>query len=112
MTVRHGPTPPEMQMHPSSTAEIESLVRAHGLEVLRIAASGDQGGRAGVIGDVIALRMPDDGTGALPLVRGIVLSNENHLPKLALLRAMARIAEYAPAAATSRCRSVWSHLIG
>jgi hypothetical protein len=49
MTLRHGPTPPEMQMHPTSTAEIESLARAHGLEVLRIAASGDQRGRASVI---------------------------------------------------------------
>ncbi|WP_010219345.1 HNH endonuclease domain-containing protein [Sphingomonas sp. PAMC 26621] len=45
--------------------------------------------------------MPDDGTGALPLVRGIVLSDEKSSTyKLALLRAVARIAEYAPAAAT------------
>jgi SAM-dependent methyltransferase len=101
MTLRHGPAPPEMQMHPTSTAEIEGLARANGLEVLRIAASGDQGGRTSVTWDVIALRMPDDGTGALPLVRGIVLSDEKSSTyKLALLRAVARIAEYAPAAAT------------
>lgn len=49
----------------------------------------------------MALRMPDDGTGALPLVRGIVLCDEKSSTyKLALLRAVARIAEYAPAAAT------------
>jgi SAM-dependent methyltransferase len=101
MTLRHGPAPPEMQMHPTSTAEIEGLARAHGLEVLRVAASNDQGGRAGVTWHVMALRMPDDGTGALPLVRGIVLSDEKSSTyKLALLRAVARIAEYAPAAAT------------
>jgi protein-L-isoaspartate O-methyltransferase len=101
MTLRHGPAPPEMQMHPTSSAEIEGLARTHGLEVLRVAVSSDQGGRAGVTWDVMALRMPDDGTGALPLVRGIVLSDEKSSTyKLALLRAVARIAEYAPAAAT------------
>lgn len=101
MTLRHGPAPPEMQMHSTSSAEIEGLARTHGLEVLRVAASSDQGGRAGVTWDVMALRMPDDGTGALPLVRGIVLSDEKSSTyKLALLRAVARIAEYAPAAAT------------
>jgi SAM-dependent methyltransferase len=101
MTLRHGPAPLGMQMYPTSTAEIEKLARAHGLEVLRVAASGDQGRRADVTWDVMALRMPDDGTGALPLVRGIVLFDEKSSTyKLALLRAVARVAEYAPAAAT------------
>jgi len=101
MTLRHGAAPPEMRMNPTSTAEVEGLARAFGLEVLRIAASSDQGGRPGVTWDVVALRMPDDGTGALPLVRGIVLSDEKSSTyKLALLRAVARIAEYSPAAAT------------
>jgi len=101
MTLRHGPAPSGMQMHPTSTAEIEGLARAHGLEVLRVATSSDQGGRGGVTWNVMALRMPDDGTGALPLVRGIVLSDEKSSTYiLALLRAVARIAEYAPAAAT------------
>lgn len=101
MTLRNGPAPTEMQMHATSTAEIESLARVNGLEVLRVAASADQGGRPGVTWDVVALRMPDDGTGALPLVRGIVLSDgKSSTYKLGLLRAVARIAEYAPAAAT------------
>lgn len=101
MTLRHGPAPSGMQMYPTSSAEIEGLARAHGLEVLRVATSHDQGGRVGVTWDIMALRMPDDGTGALPLVRGIVLSDEKSSTyKLALLRAVARVAEYAPAAAT------------
>ncbi|MEH3102598.1 MAG: methyltransferase domain-containing protein [Sphingomonas phyllosphaerae] len=101
MTLRHGTAPSGMQMHPTSTGEIEGLARAHGLEVLRVTASEDQGGRADVTWHIMALRMPDDGTGALPLVRGIVLSDEKSSTyKLALLRAVARIAEYAPAAAT------------
>ncbi len=48
MTLRHGPASPEMQMHPTSTAEIEGLARTHGLEVLRVAGSNDQGGRTDV----------------------------------------------------------------
>jgi len=100
LTLRHGPAPAALQMHPTSTAEIEGLARVQGLEVLRVAASADQGGRAEVSWDIMALRMPDDGTGALPLVRGIVLSDEKSSTyKLGLLRAVARIAEYAPAAA-------------
>lgn len=47
------------------------------------------------------MRMPDDGTGALPLVRGVVLSDEKSSTyKLALLRAVTRIADYARAVAT------------
>lgn len=101
MTLSHEPTPPGMQMHSTSTVEIEGLVRAHGLEVLRVTTSSDQGASADVTWDVMARRLPDDGTGALPLVRGIVLSDDKSSTyKLAPLRAVARIEEYAPAAAT------------
>ena len=118
MTLRHGPAPSGMQMHTTSTAEIEGLARAHGLEVLRVAASSDQGGRAGVTWDVMALRMPDDGTGALPLVRGIVLSDESPRPiswrcsgpwhVSPTMRPLPQ--RRRPMAATqSRCRWAWSH---
>lgn len=101
MTLRNGPAPEGMEMHPTSAAEVEGLARVHGLEVLRVAPSADQVGRVGVSWQVVALRMPDDGTGALPLVRGIVLSDgKSSTYKLGLLRAVTRIAEYAPAAAT------------
>ncbi len=101
MTLRNGPAPDGMDMYPTSATEVEGLARVHGLEVLRIAPSADQGGRAGVSWEAMALRMPDDGTGALPLVRGIVLSDgKSSTYKLGLLRAVTRIAEYAPAAAT------------
>jgi SAM-dependent methyltransferase len=101
MTLRNGPAPTGMEMHPTSTTEVEGLARSYGLEVLRVSRSADQGGRPEVIWDVMAMRMPDDGTGALPLVRGIVLSDgKSSTYKLALLRAVTRIAEYAPAAAT------------
>lgn len=101
ITLRHGPAPPDLKMHPTSTAELEGLARLYGLEVLQIAPSADLTGRPGVSWDSMALRMPDDDTGALPLVRGIVLSDDKSSTyKLALLRAVTRIADYAPAAAT------------
>lgn len=100
MTLRSGPAPVDRPMHSTSAGEVESLARAQGMEVLKIAATPDLQERDGVRWTSIALRMPDDGTGALPLVRGIVLGDEKSSTyKLGLLRAVARVAEQAPAAA-------------
>jgi SAM-dependent methyltransferase len=100
LTLRSGPAPAGRPMHPTSTGEIESLARAYGMEVLKVQASDDLQGRGDVTWTTIALRMPDDGTGALPLVRGIILGDDKSSTyKLGLLRAVARIAEQAPAAA-------------
>lgn len=100
MTLRSGPAPADRPMHQTSAAEVESLARAHGMEVLKIAAADDLQHRGEVSWTSVALRMPDDGTGALPLIRGIVLGDEKSSTyKLALLRAVARVAEQAPAAA-------------
>ena len=100
VTLRTEPPPDGVTMHPVGSAELEGLARTHGLEILRMARSADQGGRPDVTWEIAALRMPDDGTGALPLVRGIVLSDGKcSTYKLGLLRAVSRIAEYAPAAA-------------
>ncbi len=101
VSLRNGPSPEGVAMHPVSSAELEGLAKVHGLEILRVVRSEDQGGRLDVTWEIAALRMPNDGTGALPLVRGIVLSDgKSSTYKLGLLRAVARIAEYAPAAAT------------
>ena len=68
MTPRNGPAAPGMEMHPTSTTEVEGLARSYGLEVLRVAPSPDQGGRPGVTWAAMAMRMPDDG--ALRLDQG------------------------------------------
>ena len=100
LTLRAGPAPPDRPMHPTSSGEIEELARAFGMEVLKIETSQDQQGRDEVTWTTIALRLPDDGTGALPLIRGIVLGDEKSSTyKLGLLRAVARVAEHSPAAA-------------
>jgi len=87
-------------MHPTSSGEIEGLARAHGMEILKVEQTDDLQKREGVTWTTMALRLPDDGTGALPLIRGIVLGDEKSSTyKLGLLRAVARIAEQNPAAA-------------
>lgn len=101
LTLRSGPAPSDRPMHPTSVGEVEGLARSLGLEVVRVAESGDERRRPDVRWTTMCLRMPDDGTGALPLVRGIALSDgKSSTYKLALLRAVARAAEYSPAAAT------------
>lgn len=102
LTLRSGPAPPDRPMHATSSGEIEALARSHGMEVLKVQPTPDLQGRVDVSWTAVALRMPDDGTGALPLVRGIVLGDDKSSTyKLALLRAVARIAERMPAAATA-----------
>ena len=76
LTLRSGPAPCDRPMHPTSSGEIEALARAHGMEVLKVQPSDDLQGRAHITWTTVALRLPDDGTGALPLVRGIVLSDD------------------------------------
>ena len=99
MTLRQGPAPQDRPMHPVTLAEVEALARAFGLEVFKVADQHDELSRAEVRWISVLLRMPDEGTGALPLIRGIILADDKSSTyKLALLRSLARIAEHAPAA--------------
>lgn len=100
LSLRHGPSPTDRPMHQVSAGEVEALARINGLDIVRVHEGPDQMGRADVRWTLMALRLPDDGAGALPLIRGIVLADEKSSTyKLALLRAVARIAEHAPATA-------------
>lgn len=99
MTLRQGPPPADRPMHPVTLAEVESLARGFGLEVFKVVEQADEMSRSEVRWTSVLLRMPDEGTGALPLIRGIILADDKSSTyKLALLRAIARIAEHAPAA--------------
>lgn len=100
MTLRQGPDDPERPMWPTSIGEIEALARSHGMNVSQITRAADQLGRADVSWTSIFLRLPDDGAGALPLLRGIILNDDKSSTyKLALLRSIARIADGTPAMA-------------
>ena len=93
-SLRQGPPPLDRPMEPATAAEVEELARRHGLQTVRRARIPDAAGRTEVSWDVIWLRLPDDGTGALPLLRHIVFNDQKSSTyKLALLRTLVRIAD-------------------
>jgi len=97
ISLRLGPPEPDRDMHPVDEAEIEALARAHGVAVLEVEQSPDRLGRSDVSWVQMVLRLPDDGTGALPLLRHVILNDAKSATyKLALLRAVARAADSAP----------------
>lgn len=94
MTLRIGPPEPDRDMHPVDVAEIEAFARSHGVAVMQVEHSLDRLGREDVSWVQIILRLPDDGTGALPLLRHVILNDAKSATyKLALLRAVARAAD-------------------
>ena len=94
MTLRHGPTPEGRGMHVVSLDEVEALARDHGLAVVRSERAADAQGRPEVSWTRVALRLPDDGTGALPLLRHVILNDQKSATyKLGLLRALCRAAD-------------------
>ncbi len=95
ITLRHGPAPADRPMWPVTAHEVERLGLDVGL-ALRVATErgDDIDGRAGVSWQTVILDLPDDGAGALPLLRGVILRQEKSSTyKLALLRGIARIAD-------------------
>ncbi len=102
MTLREGQDDLGRIMHPVSLGEIEALARDHGLTVVRQFQEADRLGRPGVLWTSLCLRLPDDGSASLPLIRGVILNDsKSSTYKLALLRAVARIADASPAVATA-----------
>jgi hypothetical protein len=81
-------------MFPSSVEEIEGLARDSGAFVIANNVSKDEFGRPDVEWTRVVIRLPDDYTGGLPLLRHIILSDsKSSTYRLALLRVLARIAE-------------------
>ncbi len=81
-------------MFEASGDELEELARRHGAFVERRRETGDGLRRSGIRWEQVALRLPDDGTGALPLLRHIVLNDKKSATyKLGLLRSVARAAD-------------------
>ena len=103
ITVRDGSGTQDRPMWPMSSGELEAYARAHGLAVLKVAETADLQDRAEVRWTSYTLQLPDDGAGALPLLRGIILNDDKSASyKLGLLRAIARIADTMPALAVDR----------
>ena len=96
MTFRQPPAPPEDSrgMHAVGVGEIEKLARDYGATIVRSTSQSVTGPRATSYGRSSLIRLPDDGTGALPLLRHIILNdNKSSTYKLALLRTLCRIAD-------------------
>ncbi|MGG5885652.1 class I SAM-dependent methyltransferase [Falsiroseomonas sp. HC035] len=98
LTLRHGPPASDRPMWPVSAQEVERLGLDHGLAVrVATARQEDRQGRSDASWQTVVLDLPDDGGGALPLLRGVILRQEKSATyKLALLRCLARIADGSP----------------
>ena len=96
MSIRRGPPPPDRPHAPTTAAAVEQMAHHYGLRKVRTTTLRDTAGRIDVSWEVLWLQLPDDGTGALPLIRHVVFRDQKSATyKLALLRALIRIADSA-----------------
>jgi SAM-dependent methyltransferase len=100
ISLRLGEPDAARAMHVVSLSELTALSQQFGLRLLHSNDSEDRLGRSGVSWSTAVLGLPDDGLGALPLLRHLVLVDEKSSTyKIALLRILARIADTANGAA-------------
>ncbi|WP_291810220.1 class I SAM-dependent methyltransferase [Limnobacter sp.] len=97
ITLRHGPSTDERIFHSVSVAELELYAKQQALKPLRISRSDDALRREQVSWETVVFQLHDDGTGALPIVRHIIVNDSKSATyKLALLRCITLIAETLP----------------
>ena len=75
-------------MYPVSLDEVDRLARNRGFSVEKVHQAADQQGRAEVSWTCVALRLPDDGTGALPLLRHVILNDQHRQRCTAVLHSL------------------------
>jgi len=81
-------------MFPCHLDELEQLARIHGSFIESCETANDELSRPGIEWTRMIVRLPNDGTGALPVIRHIILKDsKSSTYKLTLLRVLARIAE-------------------
>ncbi|WP_416139180.1 methyltransferase domain-containing protein [Halomonas sp. HK25] len=103
ITCRQGASGDEREFFEVSLAALDRW--AQDLALLPVAAShsDDQLGRESVDWQLRVYRLPDDGTGALPVLRHIIVNDDKSSTyKLALLRTLVRLADTAPGIVTRR----------
>ncbi|WP_179228722.1 class I SAM-dependent methyltransferase [Leptolyngbya ohadii] len=94
ITLRHGTAAADRGIYEVTWEEIERLARDRGATIVRKVEDDDRLGRSDVSWTHVALTLPDDGTGALPLLRHIILNDsKSSIYKLALLRTICRMAD-------------------
>lgn len=94
ISLRYGPAEPERFIYTANLEEVESLARQHGAYIEQAERTDDKIGRTDVYWMQVIIRLPDDGVGALPLLRHVILNDaKSSTYKLALLRTLCRIAD-------------------
>ena len=107
ISLRLGPPDTERAMHEVSLPELSNLAQQFGLRIVRTNDSQDKLGRSEVAWTNVVLGLPDDGLGALPLLRHLILIDEKSSTyKIALLRVLARVADTAAGLARYEADSV------
>ena len=107
ITLRIGSPDPDREMFAVDGNEIPALARNHGTALQRETNCEDLLGREDVHWTNYVLRLPDDGTDALPLLRHVILNDsKSSTYKLGLLRSVCRIADGA-AGLTRRSDDDW-----
>ena len=107
ISLRLGPADSERAMHEVSLPELTGLAQQFGLRIVRTTDSQDKLGRPEVSWTNVVLGLPDDGLGALPLLRHLILADrKSSTYKIGLLRVLARIADSAAGLARYEADSV------
>ncbi|MEE4250991.1 MAG: class I SAM-dependent methyltransferase [Alcanivoracaceae bacterium] len=97
ITLRHGPDDLQRNFYAVSSQELEVLARNRALLTVDVSAQPDIFNRTEVSWQSMVFRLPDDGTGALPLLRHIIVNDDKSSTyKLALLRVITRLADAQP----------------
>ncbi|WP_394224211.1 methyltransferase domain-containing protein [Alteromonas gracilis] len=101
ISLRFGGCDDERTMYDVSADELAKLASQFGLSyrLLSSAQNADELGRDDVTWQTVLLTLPDNGTGAFPLIRNIVVNDsKSSTYKVGLLRTLLRIAEGHPGA--------------
>jgi len=107
ISLRIGAAAPDRMMYEVSRHELSNLAQQFGLRTIRETDSVDKLKRSGVSWSTVVLGLPDDGLGALPLLRQLILNDgKSSTYKIALLRILARIADSAAGSARHEHESV------
>lgn len=107
ISLRIGPPDTDRAMYEVTLPELTAMAQHFGLRLVRTDDSPDKLGRPGLSWTTAVLGLPDDGLGALPILRHLILTDgKSSTYKIGLLRILARIADTAAGAARHEPESV------